>query len=269
MRAAKVWTYIGMTANEEKPPFRVATWNIRAGLGTDLRRDAGRILAAIAALGADVVALQEADFRLGARPSALPREGIAAAGLQALPLGLNADSLGWHGNALLVRPGLRLTGLERLTLPGLEPRGAVIAELAGDQGPLRVVAAHLGLLRMSRRRQLDTIREAVSRRAPLPTVVLGDFNEHSRRVGLGRLARAFQLVPPVATFPSRRPALALDRMAHSPDLLLRPLPLLQARGAQPSDHLPLLAELRWIAPSDCPKNGQSPLPQAGAGGGGA
>ncbi len=236
-----------MTTGEEKAPFRVATWNIRAGLGTDLRRDAGRVLAVIAALGADVVALQEADFRLGARPSALPREGIAAAGLQALPVGANGASIGWHGNALLVRPGLRLEGLERLALPGLEPRGAVIADIEGAPGPLRLVAVHLGLWRGSRRRQLDAIREAVARHPPRPTVVLGDFNEYSRRVGLGRLTRAFELAAPVATFPSRLPMLALDRMAHSPDLVLRPLPTVRARGTQPSDHLPLLAELGWRA----------------------
>lgn len=239
--------YIGTMERFGKPGLRLATWNIRAGLGTDLRRDAGRVMDAIAAMRPDVLALQEADFRLGARPSALPRAGLeAATGLVPLPVGPNAVSIGWHGNAILVRPGLRLAGLERLALPGLEPRGAVIADIEGGPGPLRVVAVHLGLMRGSRRRQLDMIREAVARHPPRPTVVLGDFNEYSRRVGLGRLARAFHLVPPVATFPSRRPALALDRMAHSHDLALRPLPVARAPGPQPSDHLPLLAEMSWL-----------------------
>lgn len=230
---------------ESKPVLRLATWNIRAGLGTDLRRDAGRVLAGIAALGADVVALQEADFRLGTRPTALPRDLIAEkTGLQPLPLGINAASLGWHGNAVLVRPGIRLQGLERLDLPGLEPRGAVIVDLEGP-GPLRLVGVHLGLWRGSRRKQLDALREAVLRHPPRPTVVVGDFNEYSRRVGLGRLARAFRLMEPVATFPSRLPKLALDRMAHSGDLTLMPLAVPWKRGVQASDHLPLLAEVRW------------------------
>ena len=228
-----------------KPPLRLASWNIRAGLGTDLRRDPGRVLDVIAALGADVVVLQEADFRMGARPAALPREGIAErTGLEPLPIGVNAVSIGWHGNAILARPGLRLQGLERLALPGLEPRGAVIADLEGA-GPLRLVAVHLGLLRSSRRRQLDAIREAVLRHPPRPTVILGDFNEYSRRVGLGRLVRSFRLMEAAATFPSRRPTLALDRMAHSHEITLEPLTVARIKGVQASDHLPLLAELRW------------------------
>lgn len=232
--------------DDSKPGLRLASWNIRAGLGTDLRRDADRVLAGIAALRADVVALQEADFRLGARPSALPRDRIAdVTGLEPLPIGRNAASLGWHGNALLARPGLHLCGLDRLDLPGIEPRGAVIADLEGP-GSLRVVAVHLGLLRAARRRQLDAIKLALQRHPPRPTVLMGDFNEHSRRVGLGRITTPFILLPTEATFPSRRPLLPLDRIAHSRDLELTPIAVPRAKGVQASDHLPLLAELRWL-----------------------
>lgn len=231
--------------SDSKPALRVASWNIRAGLGTDLRRDADRVLAGIAALGADIVALQEADFRLGDRPSALPRDRISAlTGLEPLPIGRNSVSLGWHGNALLARPGIHVCGVERLDLPGHEPRGAVIVDL-DTPAPLRVVAVHLGLLRAARRRQLDAIRAALQRHPVRPTVILGDFNEHSRRVGLGRIARPFVILATAPTFPSRRPFLPLDRIVHSPDLDLIPLVHAPSRGPQPSDHLPLLAELRW------------------------
>lgn len=73
--------------------------------------------------------------------------------------------------------------------------------------------------------------------------MLGDFNEPFRSVGLGRLVESFRLREPEATYPSRVPLLALDRMAHSPDLSLRPLPIPWKKGVQVSDHLPLLAEL--------------------------
>ncbi|MFN5999049.1 MAG: endonuclease/exonuclease/phosphatase family protein [Paracoccaceae bacterium] len=230
---------------ESKTSLRLASWNIHKAVGTDRRRDAERVLAGIAALGADIVALQEADFRLGNRPSALPRDRIAAVtGLEPLPIGRNAVSLGWHGNALLVRPGIHLCGLEHLDLPGHEPRGAVLVDL-DTPAPLRLVAVHLGLLRSARRSQLDAIKAALGRHPVRPTVILGDFNEHSRRVGLGRIAQPFVILPTAATFPSRRPFLPLDRMAHSPDLDLIPLGPPRSKGPHPSDHLPLLAELRW------------------------
>lgn len=230
---------------DSKPTLRIASWNIRKGLGTDLRRDADRVLAGIAALQADIVALQEADFRLGDRPSALPRDRIAAAtGLEPLSIGRNAVSLGWHGNALLARPGIRVRGLEHLDLPGLEPRGAVIVDL-DTPAPLRVVAVHLGLFRAARRRQLDAIRAALQHHPVRPTVILGDFNERSQRVGLGRIAGSFAILHTAPTFPSHRPFLPLDRIVHSPDLELAPLTHPRSRGPQPSDHLPLLAELHW------------------------
>ena len=50
-----------MTA-ELKPSLRIGSWNIHKAVGTDRRRDAERVLAAIAALRADVVALQEAEL---------------------------------------------------------------------------------------------------------------------------------------------------------------------------------------------------------------
>ncbi|WP_374435258.1 endonuclease/exonuclease/phosphatase family protein [Tabrizicola sp.] len=230
---------------DSKPSLRVASWNIHKAVGTDRRRDADRVLAAIAALQADIVALQEADRRLGDRPSALPRDRIGAlTGLEPLPIGRNAVSLGWHGNALLARPGIHLTGVDHLDLPGHEPRGAVIVDL-DTPAPLRVVAVHLGLLRAARRRQLDAIKAALNRHPTRPTVILGDFNEHSRRVGLGRIATPFVILPTDPTFPARRPFLPLDRIVHSPDLDLVPLGHPPAPGHQPSDHLPLLAELRW------------------------
>ena len=229
--------------------LRIASYNVRAGLGTDLRRDPARSLAVIDALDPDLIVLQEADFRMGVRPTALPRGRIAElTALVPVPVGGHPDSLGWHGIALLTRPALRVEAVTCIDLPGLEPRGAVIADLATALGPLRVAGVHLGLLRRSRRQQLDHLRLTLGAMAQRPTLILGDFNEWSLRRGLGRIARDFRIVTPGRSFPSNRPLLALDRIAHSPDLAVSPLPLPRVpRGPQPSDHLPILAELRRSA----------------------
>lgn len=223
-------------------PLRLASYNIRAGLGTDLRRDPLRILSAIAALKADIVALQEADFRMGSRPSALPQDQIEPhTGLRPLPIGENGESLGWHGIAVLARPDLAPTDIHRYPLPGLEPRGAVAVDLP----QLRVVGVHLGLLRHSRRQQLDHIREELDALPDRPTVIMGDFNEWSTRKGLGRLARRYTILTPGRTFPSTLPLGALDRFAHCDQLTVKPLDIPRAaKGSHPSDHLPILAEVR-------------------------
>jgi endonuclease/exonuclease/phosphatase family metal-dependent hydrolase len=237
--------YMGGMSHERKTGLRLASWNIRAGLGTDWRRDPLRVLRAIAGFGADVVVLQEADFRTGDRPSALPRGMIEEhTGLVPLAVGVNAVSLGWHGNAILARPGLHLAGLLRLDLPGLEPRGALIVDLEGAAS-LRVVAVHLGLLRQSRKRQTAAITQALHSRGARPTVILGDFNERSGSRGLGGIARGHRLLSPGPTYPSLRPFLPLDRIAHSPDLAVDLLPLPQPWPHRASDHLPVLADLGW------------------------
>ena len=111
----------------------VATWNIRKCVGLDRRRDPARIAEGIAALGADVVALQEADKRLGDRPAALSEADIAAGtDLRAVEIPGSGRSLGFHGNAVLVAPHVTVEAVKALDLPGLEPRGALVVGLFAD-----------------------------------------------------------------------------------------------------------------------------------------
>ncbi|WP_431272447.1 hypothetical protein [Dankookia sp. P2] len=85
--------------------------------------------AVIGELGADLIALQEVDRRFGRRTGLLNAQALEhATGLVPVPASELSDGLGWHGNALLVRRGTTWH-LRRLDLPGVEPRGAVIAEL--------------------------------------------------------------------------------------------------------------------------------------------
>ncbi|MBI1418710.1 MAG: metal-dependent hydrolase [Limimaricola sp.] len=224
-------------------PTRIMSYNIRKGRGHGFVHRPDRVLQVIAGLSPDIALLQEADHRLGDRPAALPRAEIEAeTGLVPLQFGQGAPSLGWHGNTMLLRPDIDVTDIARLDLPGLEPRGAVMAELALPGGPLRVVGLHLGLLRHSRRRQLTEIITRLAARDPMPTLIAGDFNEWSDEVGLGRLARAYEILSPGKTFHARRPVASLDRFAFNDLLHWRDAGVaddLAARRA--SDHLPI-----WI-----------------------
>ena len=132
----------------------VASYNIHKCVGTDGRFDPGRIAAVIAEMDADVVAIQEADKRFGRRQGLLDLKALEGkTGLCLVPTSEAADGHGWHGNALLLKKG-SVRSMRRLALPGAEPRGALVVDLDLPAGPLRIVAAHLGLLRRSRRWQL-------------------------------------------------------------------------------------------------------------------
>jgi endonuclease/exonuclease/phosphatase family metal-dependent hydrolase len=225
--------------------LRLASYNVHKCVGAGRRREPARILGVLNALDADIVALQETDHRFGARGAALPRDAIERETdfLPVDPLHSGAG-LGWRGNAVLVRRGISARAVAALDLPGLEPRGALIVEAEAWLGPVRIVAAHLGLLRRHRRRQTAAIREAVSERPAMPTAILGDFNEWSRARGLEPLHADFRVHAPGRSFPRHRPVAALDRIALSPHFDLRALGVHDTNEARrASDHLPVWADV--------------------------
>lgn len=220
--------------------LRLASYNIRKAVGLDWRRDPARVLSVVNTISADVVVLQEADLRLGPRPAAIPRALIAReTDYQIVDLAQNAVSLGWHGNAILVRRGLEVTKARRLELPGLEPRGAVLARVAG----LTVVGVHLGLMRRWRLLQMNCIREHLEGRIE-STVVAGDFNEWSEHRGYEPLARDFHMVFPGPTFHAARAVAALDGFACGAKINVHRHGVEGGGAARiASDHLPVWAEV--------------------------
>ncbi|MDD9977185.1 MAG: endonuclease/exonuclease/phosphatase family protein [Boseongicola sp.] len=220
--------------------MKLVTWNIRKCVGLDRRRDPHRVGSIIAGMSPDVVVLQEADRRLGERPAALPHDVVdAVTGLRPLQIAGNDVSLGWHGNAILLAEGVEASDVVTLDLPGLEPRGAVIADLSNSGIEVRIVAVHLGLLRRSRKRQLRVIQDKLSELPERPTVVMGDFNEWSFKRGLGALSN-FDIHAPGQSFHSARPIAALDRIAITRDLELTEAGVEDtAVTRRASDHLPV------------------------------
>ncbi|MGE3689806.1 MAG: endonuclease/exonuclease/phosphatase family protein [Novosphingobium sp.] len=224
-----------------------ASYNIRKAIGLDRRRDPDRILAILREIDADVVALQEADRRFGRRASALPLASIEShTHYKPVPFGGPPESIGWHGNALLVRRDIVVAESAVVNLPTIEPRGAVRADLVAGGRRLRVVGMHLDLSGLRRRQQVRSILHHVAQcEKHLPAVLMGDLNEWARHGGsLGEFAQNWRVLAAGRSFPSRRPVAQLDRIVASPEWRIAGCGVhhsaLASRG---SDHLPVVARL--------------------------
>jgi endonuclease/exonuclease/phosphatase family metal-dependent hydrolase len=225
----------------------VASYNIRKAIGADRRRRPDRILEVLCEIDADIVALQEADRRFGARASALPMHMITEhTPYVPVALDVRQGSIGWHGNALLVRRTARVLCCSNIVLPALEPRGAVTADVEVDGVAVRVVGMHLDLSGLWRRRQAHAIMSGIGSSAPhLPTVMMGDLNEWRIAGGcLHDFAQHYRFAPTGPSFHARRPVARLDRIIVSDDLAVVDSGVHQSAGARKaSDHLPIWARL--------------------------
>ena len=225
----------------------IASYNVHKCVGTDQRFDPDRIAAVIDEIGADVVALQEAAQRFGERNALIDFARLEREhGLVAVSLTDNNGRHGWHGNVLLFREAV-VRNVNPLRLPGVEPRGALVADVDLDVGPLRIVAAHLGLLRHSRARQAEAILTTVCAQSERPTLLLGDLNEW--RLGNRSSLRSFDphfgpLGADLPTFPSRFPLLALDRILGNPQSMISSIEVHNTTLARvASDPLPIKARI--------------------------
>lgn len=227
--------------------IKVASYNIHKGIGLDRRRDPRRILDVLCEIDADIIALQEADRRFGTKLSVIDPHLLAEhSPWKAVAVGDRAGSMGWHGNALLVRKEANILATNVIPLPALEPRGAVTADIDVDGAPVRVVGMHLDLSGLRRRRQAHSIMTHVhDDGARHPTVMMGDLNEWSAHGGCLRdFAHHFQFAATGSSFHVRRPVAALDRIMHTPDLRVVDCGVhSSAISRRASDHLPIWAEL--------------------------
>ncbi len=239
-----------------------ASYNIHKCVGSDRRFDPGRVLAVIGEIAPDVIALQEADRRFGDRAGLLDLPALAkATGLVPVPIANGHGGHGWHGNLVLVREGL-VRGINQISLPGLEPRGALVVDLDLAVGKVRVVAAHLGLLRHSRLLQIEALLAHARERTGRPVVMMGDLNEW-RRQGRSALSRFTPVFGPVGrgmpSFPAYFPVLALDRVLALPQEIVEEIEVHETPLSRvASDHLPIKAVIRLGAQSDAPVRRPAP-----------
>ncbi len=231
--------------------FKVASYNMRKGVGLDRRRSPERILDVLNEIDADVIALQEADRRFGARACVIPAHVLdEQSDWRSVDFGMRAASMGWHGNALLVRKAATVESRAPIHLPALEPRGAVTADVTLPGGmALRLVGMHLDLSGLWRRRQAAAVMAHVDAAPePRPTILMGDLNEWTAAAGCLRdFARCYAIAATGPSFHARRPVGRLDRIMVSPGLEIVDCGVhASATAKRASDHLPIWAVLEAI-----------------------
>ncbi len=211
-----------------------------------------RIAAVLASIDPDIVALQEV---IG--------PGLTGLG-HAEQLGA-ARGMGWvmaptrelrrhqFGNVVLSRFPIREHARLDLSWKTCEPRcGQRVAVDLGAAGTLQVYNAHLGTALLERRYQAPRLAAWVDdKRVPAPKIVLGDFNEWSRRLVADVLAErlnSIDLFPYLKrrrTYPGFFPLLHLDHIYFAGNIEIRHIALPRSRLAlMASDHLPLVADVR-------------------------
>ncbi len=246
--------------------LRVSTYNIHKGvrgMGLTKRLEIHNLCLAVEAMDADIVCLQEVRqfnhqeaksfsktrFGHGAWPSAPQAEYLAPEGYDVAYRTNAITKHGEHGNALLSRWPIGDIGHHNISDHRFEQRGLLHVPVTWRDVEIHVVVAHLGLINASRLRQAQHLAKLVQEELPpdAPVIVAGDFNDWNEALdpvlvpsGLTR-ARTSQAARQ-ATFPSRVPVLAMDRIYTRGFVCSN---IMVPRGdawARMSDHLPLVAE---------------------------
>lgn len=218
---------------------RFVTYNIRHAQGLDGLISTRRIAWTLAALGPDVIGLNEV-FRLAGRKD--------QAALVAERLGMAhsfAQAHSWWvaggGNAVLTRG--RIADIAHIDLAGgFESRLCLVSTIELDGARFRFASTHLSLNRDARQRAIGQLVEHLP--DDLPLVLSGDFNAP---VGeLGRIREHWTMADSPPTFPSWRPRTPLDVVAYSEQW--RETSAWAPRSLA-SDHLPLVVELELTSES--------------------
>lgn len=231
----------------ETTEIKVASYNIRKAIGTDLTRRPLRILNVLEEIDADIVVLQEADRRFGKRQSALPAFQVEAhSDYFPVPLDVQRDSIGWHGNAILVRKTITVEHHDIIHIPYIEPRGVVMATLGIGGKLLSIFGMHLDLSGLWRTRQANVIAD-LAKEQHHPTILTGDLNEWRRNAGcLKVFSKDFCVLDCGRSFHSNRPVARLDRIMHCDRVEAKEWGVHRSPlAARASDHLPVWARMRF------------------------
>jgi endonuclease/exonuclease/phosphatase family metal-dependent hydrolase len=210
----------------------------------------GRVADVIAALDADVVALQEV---VGPGPHGGGHMEELGAALAMGWVMAETRQLRGHafGNAVLCRFPIRHHVQYDLSWKTQEPRCCQRVDIAVEDDTLHLYNVHLGTAFLERRHQATRLSAIVhDRRTDTPKLVLGDFNEWMRGLATDLLSARLESIDLRAhlrrrrTYPGFFPILHLDHIYYEGRVEVAKVELPRTRKSLiASDHLPLVAEL--------------------------
>jgi len=212
--------------------LRICTYNIHKGFSQFNRRMMVHELRdRLRSLEADIVFLQEVQgLHLGhakRHPEwpAHPQHEFLAEGVWASSAyGGNAVySKGHHGNAVLSHFPILRSENQDVSDHRFERRGLLHCEVAYPDlpAPVHCVCVHLGLIAVSRRRQMDALAQRMEALAPgdTPLIIAGDFNDwrnHAHELLADRLGLTevfgCDRGHPAKSYPCALPLFRLDRI---------------------------------------------------------
>ncbi|HET6951097.1 MAG TPA: endonuclease/exonuclease/phosphatase family protein [Acidimicrobiales bacterium] len=236
--------------------MRVATYNIQHGAGSEGVLDLERTAATLAALGAELIGLQEVDRHFGERSGFVDQPAVLGAALgMHVVFGANLDRpprapgapRRQYGNAILsAHPVLTWRNVLLPRPAGGEQRGLLDAVVDVDGAPVRVLATHLQHDSQAERlAQVDAIVTELAGMAE-PLVMAGDLNARPGTTEVRRLTRV--LVDAWRTGGSGRgytydaatPHARIDYVLSSDDFVAAWAAVPATRA---SDHRPVVADL--------------------------
>jgi endonuclease/exonuclease/phosphatase family metal-dependent hydrolase len=249
-------------------PLRIVTYNIHKGVSAwGWRNRVHEVRIALATLEADLLFLQEVQeintrnqVRFADWPAETQTRFLASEDYHHVYGGNAYYEHGHHGNAILSLHPLVNSNNYDISDHRFEQRGMLHAVVNLQGRSTHLVNVHLGLLAVSRQRQVEALIQLIQREVPtdMPLIIAGDFNDWNNRLSqrmiqsLGVTEAAAQSSPTQSssvaaarTFPSLMPWFALDRI-YVRGLQIQTVQVKRGlRWARISDHVPLVAELTW------------------------
>ena len=235
--------------------LRIATYNIHKGRGLDGRVRVECIARVLAAIHADIVALQEVVSYEGASLEAHQAAYLAQQLGYFYAIGETRKHRGAvYGNVTLSRWDFERTRHADLSVPGArEERGVLRTDVRLGRYLVHVFNAHLGTGHLERRKQARRLIDRDLLKAidlTGPRIVLGDFNEWTRGLVTRTLTAEFHLtdlrvhLPHSRAYPHGLPLLNLDHIYYDHHFQVERARFYRSRLALiASDHLPLVADL--------------------------